>query len=85
MYRPTVIAVTIITSFFILLGLALIFGGPRAEFGQLPAAVWLGGSIVLVAALVTWGRLSSRDDPRELSTFLQEVVKKAEARTAERR
>jgi hypothetical protein len=81
MYRPTAIALTIVLIFFILIGLPLIFAAPPAEAGQLPAALWLGGSIVLVAGLVTWGRLSSRDDSGELRTFLEEVVKRAEART----
>jgi hypothetical protein len=81
MYRPTAIALTIVMIFFILIGLPLILGAPRADAGQLPAAVWLGGSIVLVVGLVIWGRLRSRDDPGELRTFLEEVVKRAEART----
>lgn len=85
MYRPTAIAITIVVTFFSVIGLSLILGAPREEAGQLPPALWLGGSIALVAGLVIWGRLSSRDDPTQLRAFLEEVVKRAEARTSGRR
>ena len=81
MYRPTAIAVAVIVIVFLLIGLPLIFGAPRVEAGQLPAALWLGGSILLAAGFVTWARLSSRDDTKELLTFLEDVVERAEART----
>jgi hypothetical protein len=85
MYRATAIAMTIVVTLFSVIGLLLVLGAPREEAGQLPPALWLGGSIVLAAGFVIWGHLSSRDDPMQLRAFLEEVVERAEARTSGRR